>query len=98
MPAVTYEPAQLWRPSNAAGMAVSFHGTVGDDPIVINLYWSGLLLATKGLGKAMVLELADGFIKNFIPRSEGTVQHYEYNGEEFRPIIDPRWVSGTEVF
>src|SRR5579875_1108262 len=98
MTLINFDNPVLWRPSNAHGMAVHISGTMNDEPLNINLYWSGLMMTHKGFDEKAILAQADGFQKNFIPRDEQTTLHFTYNGEEFVPITDPHWVPGVKSF
>lgn len=100
MTLIKFEVPVLWKPANANGVAAHISGTMDEKPFAVNLYWSGLLLAThKELDEKALLAQAVGFQKNYIPRDEKAIAlHYEYNGEDFVPIVDPHWVPGTKSF
>jgi hypothetical protein len=97
---VNYNQPIFWTPANAIGSAVSVHGERNDKPIVINFYWSGVLLATRPEGSRQLTldsEVSD-FLKSFIPTNESEpIMHFQRVGDGFRKIVDPKWVPGVRV-
>ncbi len=94
---VIFEQPIFWKPVNAIGVAASVHGEVDGNPITANLYWTSMLLATRPEGsdaEALQRE-ARGFLAAYHPKStKEPVQHFVFTGDEFRKIVDPKWVPG----
>lgn len=94
---VNYERPIFWKPVNANGAAASIHGDINGKSIIINLYWAGMMLATRPEGSNMQVlrREAQGFLEKYLPKPDDeSVQHFELVDGDFYRIVDPKWTPG----
>lgn len=95
---INYEQPIFWNLVNADGIAASVHGEVSGRSIIVNLYWSGVLLATRqeGSDSKVLREEVQGFLAEYRPKqTDEQIQHFEFAGDRFRRIVDPKWVTAV---
>lgn len=97
---IIFDSPTFWHPSNANGIAANIRGTINEKQFTINLYWAGTFLAIhKELSLDKLMNQAISFQKNYIPHDDDAINlHFQFNGDEFVPIADPKWTPGTKRF
>jgi hypothetical protein len=97
MPSITYDKPVFWTPVNATGKVATVNGTRDSQLFKLNLYWSGMLLATQPKTQANLDEEVSGFLKVYIPKDDEQILHFESNEETFHKIVDPGWTPGQTL-
>ncbi|HUD06425.1 MAG TPA: hypothetical protein VMR34_00915 [Candidatus Saccharimonadales bacterium] len=100
MPVIVNHSAPVfWTPANANGAAATVDSEIDSKPAKLNFYWSGMLLSTRGNSDQRLLrEEVTTFLKSYIPKdSSENILHFEFDGESFKRIVDPKWVEGTPL-